>query len=42
MPVLDAIDRQMYDLSFKWSDTVCYDFIGTGVDIAAAYHGSAK
>ena len=42
MPVLDAVDKQMYDLSFKWSDTVCYDFIGTGVDIAAAYFGSAK
>ena len=42
IPVLDDIDKQMYDLAFKWADTKTYDFIGTGVDIASAYFGTAK
>lgn len=42
VPVLDDIDTQMYELALSWADTIGYDFVGTGVDIAAAYFGAAK
>lgn len=42
LPVLDSIDEQMYKLALNWTDTIGYDFVGTGVDIAAAYFGAAK
>lgn len=42
VPVLDDIDRQMYLVALDWQDTIGYDFVGTGVDFAAAYFGYCK
>ncbi len=38
----DCIDEQMYRLALEWADTIGYDFVGSGADIAAAYFGAAK
>lgn len=42
IPMLDAIDTQMYELALKWENTVGYDFVGSGYDLAAGYFGAAK
>lgn len=40
--LLPEMDRILYDVSLRWKDFACFDFVGEGMEYASAWFGHAK